>query len=325
MLPSVVPAASRDGHTDLLSFDGVALSPSAVFECGYYEVEQVQYIADAFLQTLAAACVEKTVGDPFNTPVSFVMDLKKELLDYLDYHSKAYVAGTSTFYIEEPPLSPSELVDVFLDEFVSSKKNLFSKVSSIIMNSERKEDKIEELISRLERKGAWLAGQRESLAKAIIKTVDTYKISHCEEVFSSIEDLSQHKLKCSFRPLNCGNEGCSEVFSALKVKAHDAVCSWKLIPCEQGCSSNVLRSEMDKHCLTVCSMKLVTCPFFQAGCEESVPEPALEEHSQQSLGQHLLLVLRLLQEQSTLINNQAQRITVLEKVKFVRFVSSFKT
>jgi len=39
-------------------------------------------------------------------------------------------------------------------------------------------------------------------------------MAHCEEAFGSEDELFEHKQQCAFRPMQCPNDGCQEVFSA---------------------------------------------------------------------------------------------------------------
>jgi hypothetical protein len=65
-----------------------------LLECGYYDVEQVEAITQALLVTLGTACVEKTAGDPFSQPAAVVLDIKKEMLEYLHSQSESYASGS---------------------------------------------------------------------------------------------------------------------------------------------------------------------------------------------------------------------------------------
>lgn len=112
----------------------------------------------------------------------------------------------------------------------------------------------------------------QELAKALLKCVDGSGICHCEMKFYTVDDLSNHKMVCGFRPVTCGNPGCGDVFSASHADRHDLECSFKLLSCEQKCSAVVARGHMNKHCATVCPMKLVNCPFQQAGCTTPMPQ-----------------------------------------------------
>lgn len=210
--------------------------------------------------------------------------------------------------------SPLQVVEDILEAFVRSKKNLFSRVSSKLLYSDKKDDKIEDFVQELDRTGAWMIGRREVLARALLKRVDRCKMFHCEMKFDTSEQLAEHKGKCALRPVTCENEGCGAVFSAFNAKPHDGNCPFKQLPCEQGCKVMVKRGDMDKHCVTLCPMKLVNCPFAQAGCTNSLPQGVAEQHCVDNLGHHLLLVFQTMQKQGVSIGNQGQRINLLEKV-----------
>jgi homogentisate solanesyltransferase len=57
--------------------------------------------------------------------------------------------------------TPSKIADSIFENFIKSKKNLFSRVSSKIIDTVKKEDKIEDFIQELERTGVWMLGRRE--------------------------------------------------------------------------------------------------------------------------------------------------------------------
>lgn len=57
--------------------------------------------------------------------------------------------------------TPSKIADNIFENFIKSKKNLFSRVSSKIIDTVKKEDKIEDFTQELERTGVWMIGRRE--------------------------------------------------------------------------------------------------------------------------------------------------------------------
>ncbi|KAI5073456.1 hypothetical protein GOP47_0011469 [Adiantum capillus-veneris] len=83
-------------------------------ECEYYDVEQVHGISHYLLWTVATACIEKTYGDLFRSPVSALDEAKKELIDFLHTHPlspPSYLNATH---------SPSDRAKAVLDQFVHS-------------------------------------------------------------------------------------------------------------------------------------------------------------------------------------------------------------
>lgn len=291
----------------------IGCSPPSSFSCDYYEVEHVRKIAQALLSGLATACVESTMGDLFKTPASVAADVRKEMIEYVRQQSEVYptqyvmiVGGSGS------PENPVDVVDDLIDNFVHNKRNLFTRMSGWIL-SEQKEEKIDDFVEELETMGFWVKGRRENLAKDLLKSIDLINAYHCEMKFDSSEELTLHKSKCSMRPVNCANEGCREVFSAVYAKKHDESCPLKLIPCEQKCSAMVNRSEMDRHCITICPMKLVNCPFYQVGCLSTIPQSAIEEHCAEFLQSHLFYVLQMIHKQESSVGDLTQRVILLEK------------
>lgn len=282
-----------------------AEASTASLECGYFDVEQVHGIAQSLLVALATASVEKTYGDLFKSPLSVVGDVKLEMTEFLHQRCQSYASATD--------VGSPEMAHDLLDNFVRSKTTLLSRVSSKLISSERKEDRIENFAQELDRAGAWMVGQREMLAKTLLKCFDRNGSVRCQLKFQTSEELVQHKGTCPLRPIMCANEGCGHVLSAVHAVEHDAVCGYKLLPCEQECEALVMRSNMDKHCITVCPMKLVNCPFSQVGCTNSLPQGTVEQHCVESMGFHLNSVLQNLQKQDIAVSSLTERIQLLEK------------
>ncbi|MCO5604060.1 hypothetical protein L7F22_058217 [Adiantum nelumboides] len=279
-------------------------------ECEYYDVEQVHGVARYLLRTVATACIEKTCGDLFRSPLSALDEAKKELIDFL--HTQP-PPSLSPFDLNLSP-SPSDRAKALLDQFVNSKTKLLSRVSSKLVSADKKEEKLEELEQDLQHNEKWIFGQRERLAKDFIKALDTARSSVCALKFSSHEELAEHKGICPFRPITCENQGCGHVLSALHGAEHDVACGFKLLPCEQACDALIMRSQMDKHCITTCPMKLVQCPFFHVGCGLTLPQSMVEEHCTASMGLHLNSVLQSMQKQEVMVSSLTQRILLLEKI-----------
>ncbi|KAJ7517711.1 hypothetical protein O6H91_21G037300 [Diphasiastrum complanatum] len=293
------------GNADMLEAIG---SPSAPSECGYVDVDQVQTIEWALLRTLAAACMEKTTGDMFKRPMSVAADVKREMIDYLRQQTESYSSE-----IRRTMVMPSKIVNEFLDGFVRSKRNLFGFVSSKIMFMEKSDEKIEEVVSELDRAGVWMIGQRETFAKTLVRKLDKSKTYHCEVNLLSAEELGLHKSKCSLRPVICENQGCESVFSVRQGAEHDASCPFKLLPCKQECDAKIMRSEMIAHCGSVCPMKMVNCPFSTVGCTHVIPQGTLEQHCSTLMGPHLLYLLHAFQSQEGAVESQGERLMLLEK------------
>ncbi|CAM6016965.1 unnamed protein product [Sphagnum balticum] len=308
-LASVAPDGSGGGVEER------QVAAPVLLECGYYDVEQVEGITQALLVTLGTACVEKTAGDPFSQPAAVVPDIKKEMLEYLHSQSESYASGSGVVSSQgmHQAAPPSKVVDDIFEGFIRSKKNLYSRVSSKIIHSDKREDKIEDFVQELNRTGVWMVGRREVLAKALLKRVDRSKIYHCKMRFGTSEELAEHKACCMLRPLTCVNNGCGNVYSALHADAHDGSCLFKLLPCKLNCEAMVARGEMEKHSLTLCPMKLLSCPFQPVGCQQTMPQGVLEQHCVEFLGHHLLQVLQSVQKHEVAVGGQGQRILLLEK------------
>lgn len=278
-----------------------------MLECEHHNVEQSRRLSRSLLRTLATACVEKTYGDPFKSPLSVAGDARNEMVEYLT-NQKPHTASSYSEIAH-----PLDMAEDLLDQFVLSKTSFLSRVSSKLMSNETKEDRIEDVVEELDHTETWIPSQREQVAKVLLKNLDINRRSVCGMSFEKEEELAEHKGMCPLRPITCGNEGCDRVFSALHVVEHDTACPFKILRCEQQCEAVVTRSEMDKHCITICPMRPVKCPFFHVGCSNMVPRRTLEQHCQESMGSHLMYALQIVQKQEVLVSGLTQRILLLEK------------
>ncbi|CAF2102022.1 unnamed protein product [Brassica napus] len=275
------------------------------FHCPLYDTQLVHKISLTFLPGLATACVDNTTGDIFKTPGSVAADVKQEMIEYLNHRSETFVADhillSSSSEIEPSSHDPYDVVSDFVDDFATSKRNLFSRVSGWLL-SERREDNIDDFAQEMEVSGFWLNDHIEGIAQTLLKNVDFKGLSHCEMKFQTQGELEEHVLTCGYRTMDCGNEGCNAVFCANQRESHDGVCPFKIIPCEQGCleSGGIMRREMDRHCITVCTMKLVNCAFRGVGCLDDVRQCEVQQHFLDSVGSHLMCVLKGMYKEASL-------------------------
>ncbi|CAN7050503.1 unnamed protein product [Brassica oleracea var. botrytis] len=275
------------------------------FRCHLYDTQLVHKISLTFLPGLATACVDNTTGDIFKTPGSVAADVKQEMIEYLNHRSETFVADhillSSSSEIEPSSHDPYDVVSDFVDDFSTSKRNLFSRVSGWLL-SERREDNIDDFAQEMEVSGFWLNDHIEGIAQTLLKNVDFKGLSHCEMKFQTRGGLEEHVLRCGYRTMDCGNEGCNAVFCANQRESHDSVCPFKIIPCEQGCleSGGIMRREMDRHCITVCTMKLVNCAFRGVGCLDDVRQCEVQQHYLDSVGSHLMCVLKGMYKEASL-------------------------
>ncbi|XP_072981671.1 uncharacterized protein [Typha angustifolia] len=301
-----------------VSDPGPVKESGSSFPCNYCDTDLVHKIAQLFLPGLATACMDNTTGDLFRSPSSVAVAMRKEMVDYLTHRSETFVAesvvGGDGLPDEVKAYSNDldEIISVFIDDFTSSKRNLFSRVSGWVL-SESREDKIDDFMQEMEMNNFWSLDRREAIAEVLLKNIDIKGTYHCTVKFDTEQQLEEHRGNCSFRPVYCTNEGCDARFSAVHMVNHDLICSFKVLPCEQGCSQSLMRREMDRHCITVCPMKLVNCPFYQVGCESAFPQCTLEKHCSEFLQSHLLYVLQVIYKHQASVEDVQQRVQLLEK------------
>ncbi|KAI3775235.1 hypothetical protein L1987_49804 [Smallanthus sonchifolius] len=264
------------------------------YDCGLCDTEVVYKIAQELLPGLAETCVDSTTGGIFKSAGSVAVDMRKEMTDYLTQRSETYVAefllseNSSMLELSEHPY---DIILNLIDDFSSSKRNMFSRVSEWVL-SDRREDRIDDFVQEMEINGFWLLARREYVASMLLKNVDYKNAFHCNMVCSSKEELVKHRSECKFRPMDCTNEGCTTRYCAAQKEHHEAVCPFMILLCEQTCPAFVMRREMDRHCVTVCPMKLVNCAFHTVGCKSSVPRCDVQQHNAADLSSHLLYIIR---------------------------------
>ncbi|XP_052118895.1 uncharacterized protein LOC107492584 [Arachis duranensis] len=268
--------------------------------CDLCDTEVVYKLAQMLLPGLATSCVDSTAGS-FKTPGSVAVDLRKEMIIYITQRSETFVA--ESIVLDGGPNGeesdhPFDIISNFVDDFAISKRNLFTRVSGLLLTDMR-EDKIDDFMQEMELTGFWPLERRETIAEAILKNVDIKNEFHCAMKFRSVDDLAVHAFHCNFRPLFCENEGCNARLIAKHLEKHDSICPFKIIPCEQKCSDSIMRRAMDRHCITVCPMKLVDCPFHSLGCRSAIAQCVIEKHCADDVRSHLWHLLKGMYKQAS--------------------------
>ncbi|CAL0310566.1 unnamed protein product [Lupinus luteus] len=271
-----------------------------LFHCDLCDTEVIHKLAQMFLPGLASACVDNTSGDLFRTPGSVVDELRKEMIDYVTQRSELFVAESVILEGDldgEVSDHPFDIISNMVDDFVSLKRNFFTRVSGWLL-SEKREDNIEDFVQEMEMNGFWTLDRRETIAETFLKNVDFENKFHCGMKFNSPEELSNHVDSCNFRSIFCENEGCNARFCAGHLKEHDSTCPFKIILCEQRCPDSIMRRDMDRHCITVCPMKLVNCPFYAVGCRSAIVQCMIGKHCSDDVHSHLFHLLKGIHKQA---------------------------
>ncbi|TYH54209.1 hypothetical protein ES332_D09G152800v1 [Gossypium tomentosum] len=216
------------------------------------------------------------------------------MVEYLTQRSETFVAESVVLDAGlevQASDHPYDIIAFLIDEFATTKRNLFSRVSEWLL-SDKREDKIDDFSQEMEINGFWSIDKREAIVQTLLKNVDLKNEFHCDMKFYSADELAQHVPTCKYRSMTCQNEGCYAKYSISQMGNHDSVCLYKMIPCEQNCSASLMRRDMDRHCITVCPMKLVNCPFYSVGCKSAIPQSKIEEHRSSDFHSHLLYILQ---------------------------------
>ncbi|GAV86132.1 zf-TRAF domain-containing protein [Cephalotus follicularis] len=335
LVPEKIGNGKEEGSSLDCELYDVELAPEKVesgkeegpsFHCDFFDIELAHKIAQVFLPGLATACVDNTTGDIFKTAASVAVDIRKEMVDYLTQRSESFVA--ESFILEGSPEGeasdhPYNILSDFVDDYASSKRNLFSRVSGWLL-SEKREDKIDDFVQEMEINKFWLMDRREEISQSLIKNVDFKNQFHCNMKFNSVEELAEHVVHCGFRPTECNNKGCSATYCANQMEKHDIDCPYKIIPCEQKCLDSIMRREMDRHCITVCPMKLVNCPFYAAGCQSTIPQCLLEKHRLENVHSHLLHILQGIHKEVS-VDDLKKRVEQLEELSSGKLAEALDT
>ncbi|XP_064389731.1 TNF receptor-associated factor 4-like [Halichondria panicea] len=114
----------------------------------------------------------------------------------------------------------------------------------------------------------------------------------CQQEGIMRKDLQNHLDKeCVKRQVYC--EHCDErgAFEYI-TDMHLEECLHVPINCPRGClEDDITRSTLDDHKL-VCKMEPIQCTFYELGCKENILRKDLETHNEQSIQQHLVLMMK---------------------------------
>ncbi|KAJ3683195.1 hypothetical protein LUZ60_013422 [Juncus effusus] len=137
------------------------------FQCTNCDSELVHKIAQLLIPGLATANIDSVTGDPFRSPSQVVVDLRKEMVDYLTERSQNFITesilgpkGSNGSVLTQQEVvemsdDPAEIISDFMDDFAELKRNLFSRVSGWLL-SESREDKIDNFGQEMEMNNFWL-------------------------------------------------------------------------------------------------------------------------------------------------------------------------
>ena len=104
--------------------------------------------------------------------------------------------------------------------------------------------------------------------------------------------LKQHiDEECQLRPYAC--EFCNKYSSTYDnvITQHYFECPDFLMPCPNQCTDvKFKRSNLDEHLLTECPDEIVSCRFSEMGCKDKMKRSELQQHMEDSVLQHQLLM-----------------------------------
>jgi hypothetical protein len=114
----------------------------------------------------------------------------------------------------------------------------------------------------------------EPLRRLLAKKPTKCDIEGCN-VWSTLDEISQHKATCEFRLVNCENveNGCPHKTIAKLLAEHVRTCHYQIIPCPH-CETKFLRQELNSHDVS-CKLKPFSCTL----CQRMFPKKDLAAHT----------------------------------------------
>ena len=247
-------------------------------------------IGRALTAAVAKASVYQCAGKPFADPKACVGPLAADLVEYL----AGDVGGGDPGEGAAGALSDLHSA---MEAWTTSKKSWLGSVGETFSKASQA-DAIDALKSAVFKGEGWKVSDRERVSRELLLRVrhascpngsgvsrtagfsvlltrsvpshfllqyDRGKLAHCEEAFETADALYEHKLACAFRPVQCPNEGCAEVFGANAAGGHDALCAFKVLECPRGCGEGVTRRELEAHVTSTCAKRRLSVRSRRSG------------------------------------------------------------
>ena len=273
--------ANPEEHVAFLAKWNEGKTRSSACRCSHICLTSTHNISRALLCAVAKAAVYQSAGKIFGDPKAAVAPLSADLLANLE--GDKGTAGEA-----------GVLTDLHRDvqEWTTSKKTAFASLGETFGGAKASDDAAEALEKSLARGDGWSVADRERVSRELLLRYDRECLAHCEEAFETPEELLRHKTRCAFRPTQCPNDECVEVFSANVAGAHDATCPCKPLPCPQKCGSDVQRRAMRAHLAGACDRRPATCPLAAFGCGARCDAGTLDAHVRDAAPAHVELLAR---------------------------------
>ena len=256
-------------------------SRSLACRCSYVCLTSTHNISRALLCAVAKAAVYQSKGKIFGDPKAAIEPLSADLLAKLEGGKGA---GERRQVLSD--------LQRDIQEWKTSKKTAFASLGETFGGAKASDDAAEVLEKTISRGDGWSVADRERVSRELLLRYDRNCLAHCEEAFETPEELLRHKTRCAFRPTQCPNDECVEVFCANVAGVHDQTCPFKLLPCPQKCGSDVQRRAMRAHLADECDRRPATCPFAALGCGARCDAGTLDAHVRDAAPAHVALLAR---------------------------------
>ena len=118
-------------------------------------------------------------------------------------------------------------------------------------------------------------------------------------------DMESHKKECDSRPYKCQHCQLAGTYisitgrgkiDALVSQCHYEICEEYPLDCPNKCEAHDIKRKKMKRHREKCPLELLDCPFNYVGCTSTKQRRSMDQHCQQNMQEHLLLVAQSHQE-----------------------------
>lgn len=254
-----------------------AAPPTEPNFCQYADAETIEMLSTRLLRTLAVGVVLHGL-----TPEDAVAELHSAVIEAPDAN-KPSKNGPQGLNLLQARL-----------EKLEAKRSLSSHFLS------HPTEKVAAKAKEIDDHPACRHSVRQRLAVELVRHYDLAKEWHCGCDMSQLSrsEREHHSMNCIFRPIGCGNAGCTAIFSARFEGAHDAVCEHKVVHCDLNCGTLLVRRKMQEHIEGPCPMKPVHCPYRAIGCQApGLVQGQVDAHVTDNTDTHLRLAVNCILHQ----------------------------
>ena len=122
-------------------------------------------------------------------------------------------------------------------------------------------------------------------------------------------ELQEHKANsCSKRPYKCDHCGHEAPYKDV-IDEHYSRCQRFPIDCPNHCGiSDIERGQLEKHTKEDCPLQEIECEYQFAGCSSKPPRKDMQQHLNENVSSHLLLITQDFQQKLSLKDNTISQL-----------------